>query len=295
MPFPNAKRLTPADVKAALARHPAMDAECFRARGGWDREPVFALGDGLVLVVEPRRGGYVVARDELLAHYARGSRPAGTHPFARWSPAGSAFLAVEPGSATSVLARTLGASLREVSAEGLASLDRSLRARREELWTADPAVFDGVVAYCGECVRGRVPGAAWVLAFQDGVTRPVVVARGVVFDPAAEVGEVLAHPRGRSLVGAVEYAARWMDTARSERPMRRLYADFNDFATDGVLPLTCVGSVESIAQLDAPLREDEEVWLSDGELGTRAWVFEREGHWEARSDWMFLPEGAGEP
>jgi len=31
-------------------------------------------------------------------------------------------------------------------------------------------------------------------------------------------------------------------------PMRQLYADFNDLAEDGTLPLTCSGSIESIAQ-----------------------------------------------
>jgi hypothetical protein len=48
--------------------------------------------------------------------------------------------------------------------------------------------------------------------------------------------------------------------------MKEIYADFNELQNDGVLPLTCVGSVESIAGLEEPLSDGEEVWFSDGEL-----------------------------
>jgi hypothetical protein len=71
--------------------------------------------------------------------------------------------------------------------------------------------------------------------------------------------------------------------------MKQIYADFNNFAADGTLPLTCQGSVASIATLDEPLREGEEVWLSDGELRVRAQVFHHhDGSWEGRSYWQFL-------
>ncbi len=53
--------------------------------------------------------------------------------------------------------------------------------------------------------------------------------------------------------------------------MRTIYADFNDFQADGALPLTCAGSISSIASLSGPIKEGEEVWLSDGTL----WVIAR--------------------
>lgn len=71
--------------------------------------------------------------------------------------------------------------------------------------------------------------------------------------------------------------------------MKTIYADFNNFAVDGTLPLDCAGSVESIAALDEPLQEGEEVLLSDGELRVKARVFRyKDGSWEGRSsDWDF--------
>jgi hypothetical protein len=72
--------------------------------------------------------------------------------------------------------------------------------------------------------------------------------------------------------------------------MKEIYADFNDFAADGSLPLTCRGSVASIAALEEPLEVGEEVWLTDGELRVKARVFlYKDGSWEARSDdWDFV-------
>lgn len=71
--------------------------------------------------------------------------------------------------------------------------------------------------------------------------------------------------------------------------MKQIYADFNDIANDGTLPLTCTGSVASIGSLGGKeLKDGEEVWLSDGELRVRARVFRRQdGNWEARSSWEF--------
>jgi hypothetical protein len=72
--------------------------------------------------------------------------------------------------------------------------------------------------------------------------------------------------------------------------MREIYADFNDFAADGSLPLTCQGSVTSIAGLSEPLRDGEEVWLSDGEIRAKGQVFRcPNGSWEGRSAWEFVP------
>lgn len=71
--------------------------------------------------------------------------------------------------------------------------------------------------------------------------------------------------------------------------MRRIYADFNDIAADGTLALTCAGSVQSIAGLNEPLLDGEEVWLSDSELQVLARVFRHpNAYWEARSDWAFV-------
>ena len=86
--------------------------------------------------------------------------------------------------------------------------------------------------------------------------------------------------------------------------MKQIYADFNDIAADGTLPLTCRGSVHSIAMLQGPLHDGDEVLLSDDELRVIARVFRRvDGSWEARSDWTFvrldeptnLPSGAEAP
>ena len=71
--------------------------------------------------------------------------------------------------------------------------------------------------------------------------------------------------------------------------MIRLYADFNDIAANGTLPLTCKGSRDSIAAQDRELRSGEEVVLSDDELEVVARVFRLDdGSWEARSDWRFV-------
>lgn len=71
--------------------------------------------------------------------------------------------------------------------------------------------------------------------------------------------------------------------------MIRLYADFNDFADDGTLPLTCRGSVDSMAALGRKLRDGEQVVLSDDELEVVARMFRLDdGSWEARGDWRFV-------
>ncbi len=70
--------------------------------------------------------------------------------------------------------------------------------------------------------------------------------------------------------------------------MKTIYADFNDFLSDGVLPLTSTGSVASIAGLPDRVEEGEEVWLSDGELWVVARVYYcADGTLEARGDWEF--------
>lgn len=70
--------------------------------------------------------------------------------------------------------------------------------------------------------------------------------------------------------------------------MKRIYADFNDIAEDGTLPLTCKGSQSSIANLPGELNEGERVILFDGELTALATVHQRpNGSWEAHSDWQF--------
>jgi len=73
-----------------------------------------------------------------------------------------------------------------------------------------------------------------------------------------------------------------------EISMRTIYADFNDFAKDGTLPLTCSGSIKSIISLDTPLTDGEEVILTDGDLIVIAQVFRlTNGTWEGRSNWKF--------
>lgn len=70
--------------------------------------------------------------------------------------------------------------------------------------------------------------------------------------------------------------------------LKRLYADFNDFAVDGSLPFTCKGSIDSIAELDDDLSNGEQIVLSDGEMEVIARLVRRDdGSWEARSDWRF--------
>lgn len=71
--------------------------------------------------------------------------------------------------------------------------------------------------------------------------------------------------------------------------MKRLYADFNDIAASGTLPLTCKGSIDSLGALDPELSSGEEVVLSDDEMEVVARVFRLDdGSWEARSDWRFV-------
>ena len=76
--------------------------------------------------------------------------------------------------------------------------------------------------------------------------------------------------------------------------MLEIYADFNDIAADGTLPLTCAGSVESICRIEGGLEDGEAVWLTDGELSVEARAFRRsDGVWEARSEWDFVNRGDG--
>jgi hypothetical protein len=71
--------------------------------------------------------------------------------------------------------------------------------------------------------------------------------------------------------------------------MKEIYADFNDFSAEGTLPLTCRGSIESIANLEESLQNGEKVWLTDGELRVEARVYRcHDDSWEARSDWKFV-------
>lgn len=71
--------------------------------------------------------------------------------------------------------------------------------------------------------------------------------------------------------------------------MKTIYADFNDVDADGTIPLICQGSVSSIAALEEPLREGEEVWLSDDYLRVIGRVFlSSDGSWSCSSNWRFL-------
>jgi hypothetical protein len=71
--------------------------------------------------------------------------------------------------------------------------------------------------------------------------------------------------------------------------MKEIYADFNDIADDGALPLTCAGSVASIEVLDDGLVDGEEVVFTDGELRVAGRVYKRsDGSWEGRADWSSL-------
>ena len=72
--------------------------------------------------------------------------------------------------------------------------------------------------------------------------------------------------------------------------MREIYADFNNTAADGSLPLNCVGSVVSIAALDTPLVEGEAVVLTDGEVRAIGRVARHaDGTWDAVPGWVLLP------
>ena len=77
--------------------------------------------------------------------------------------------------------------------------------------------------------------------------------------------------------------------------MKRIYADFNNFDADGTLPLTCRGSLDSIARLGGELRDGEEIVLSDGELEAVARAFRwKDGSWEARAEnWVFVDIESG--
>ena len=97
---------------------------------------------------------------------------------------------------------------------------------------------------------------------------------------------------GRDEAAAVVYFGdgRWRVRFAREEAMKEVHADFNDIAADGSLPLTCAGSMSSIATLPGGLEEGEEVWFADGELCARGRVFRRsDGSWEGRSQWKFLP------
>jgi hypothetical protein len=70
--------------------------------------------------------------------------------------------------------------------------------------------------------------------------------------------------------------------------VKQIYAEFNDIAVEGVLPLTCSGSIKSISMLNDELRDGEEVLLTDGDLRVLARVYRRaDGSWEAKSEWRF--------
>ena len=74
--------------------------------------------------------------------------------------------------------------------------------------------------------------------------------------------------------------------------MKEIYADFNDIASDGTLPLTCAGSRTSIGELPEGLKDGEQVRLTDGELSVAASVYQCEdGTWTAHSDWKFSEGG----
>jgi hypothetical protein len=81
--------------------------------------------------------------------------------------------------------------------------------------------------------------------------------------------------------------------------MKTIYADFNDLAADGALPLSCSGSRQSIANLGVGVSPGDRVWLTDGELWVEARLFLcGDGVWEARGEWKYRtekPEGADEP
>ncbi len=69
--------------------------------------------------------------------------------------------------------------------------------------------------------------------------------------------------------------------------VKTIYADFNDFDADGILPLICRGSRDSIAAHPG-LCSGEEVVLSDGDMSVVATVTRKaDGTWEANSDWKF--------
>jgi hypothetical protein len=70
---------------------------------------------------------------------------------------------------------------------------------------------------------------------------------------------------------------------------KTLYADFNDVAADGSLPLSCQGSVASIAALVTPIDDGEDVWLSDGDLLACGKACRRpDGSWEVQPGWRFV-------
>ncbi|MDP2306306.1 MAG: hypothetical protein Q8P18_09795 [Pseudomonadota bacterium] len=98
----------------------------------------------------------------------------------------------------------------------------------------------------------------------------------------AELKEITAGDLTRRPPGAPEGA------------LVELYADFNNIAADGSLPLHCVGSVASIASLGQELREGKEVWLTDGELWARARLSRAgDGAWYARPGFPITSSKSG--
>ncbi len=74
--------------------------------------------------------------------------------------------------------------------------------------------------------------------------------------------------------------------------MKTIYADFNDVAEDGSIPLTSAGSVASISSLITPPAVGERVWLTDGELWALAMVSRLgQSDWCADAGWQMHPSG----
>jgi hypothetical protein len=71
--------------------------------------------------------------------------------------------------------------------------------------------------------------------------------------------------------------------------MIEIYADFNDVAADETLPLTCLGSVQSLDLVANRIYEGIVVILTDGELRAEASLSKAtNGSWYAKSDWVFF-------
>ena len=81
--------------------------------------------------------------------------------------------------------------------------------------------------------------------------------------------------------------------------MKQVYADFSDISVDGSLPLTCAGSIASIAEVEEALRDREEVCFTDGERFAVGRVLRRaDGTWEGHSTWQLVhlpPPGLDDP
>jgi hypothetical protein len=77
--------------------------------------------------------------------------------------------------------------------------------------------------------------------------------------------------------------------------MIELYADFNDAAADGSLPLTSFGSLRSIAGVKNKLAEGLVVFLTDGDLSANATLGKAaDGTWYARPGWEIVVHKPGE-